>query len=192
MTQSIIVPMGTNAIVTYNVSYSLLLLSQCAETPLSTAMFTVSGICMGKERPEDIRSLLMPYAIFNTLGFVVNELIVMALFTPLVGFYNAPAETVSDIFLCILLGCIFQAPTYVAAFLLPSVFRAVGDGNYCTVVSLIIMWVVRVFGGYVLGVWFGFGVVGVWVAMILDWLVRVIIFPIRLRSGKWLNHQAVV
>jgi Na+-driven multidrug efflux pump len=33
----------------------------------------------------------------------------------------------------------------------------------------------------------GMGLVGVWIAMIIDWAVRSICFVLRYRSGKWKN-----
>ena len=63
--------------------------------------------------------------------------------------------------------------------------------SYCTVASLIIMWVVRVFGGYVLGTLFGMGVMGVWIAMALDWVARAIVFPVRFMGDKWLRHKVI-
>jgi len=191
VTQSMIVPMGTNAIVTYNVSYSIMTLSQCLVNPVNTAMFTVAGICMGNNRPEDVRSLTKSYFVFNTCSYVFSLGMVLLLFNSLVHFYHAPEELVSEIFLYVMITSISQPIIHNAAFMLPSVFRAVGDGNYCTVVSLIIMWVVRVFLGYVLGVRMGMGVLGIWIAMDLDWLVRALIFPLRFRGTKWLEHRPI-
>ena len=166
-------------------------LSQCLVNPVNTAMFTIAGICMGNNRPEDVRSLTKSYFVFNTCSYVFSLGMILLLFKGLVNFYHAPAELVSEIFLYVMITSISQPIIHNAAFMLPSVFRAVGDGNYCTVVSLIIMWVVRVFAGYLLGVRMGMGVLGIWIAMDLDWLVRALIFPIRFRGTKWLEHRPI-
>ena len=42
----------------------------------------------------------------------------------------------------------------------------------------------------VLGAWLGFGVVGVYMAQLLDWVVRSLCFIIRYRGTKW-QHAAV-
>ena len=34
----------------------------------------------------------------------------------------------------------------------------------------------------------GFGVLGVWMAMILDWCVRSAVFMVRYHRGKWEKH----
>lgn len=191
VTQSIIVILGTNAIVTYNISYSIMALSQAMVTPISTAMFTISGICMGNNRPQDVRDLTKSYIGLGSILYVVSLAITVALFDFLVGFYNAPAEVVPLIYQCVLITGIAQPFIHCLAFMLPSVFRAVGDGMHSTMATLIIMWVIRVFGGYVLGVWCGMGALGIWVAMVMDWVVRVGVFVVRFKGDKWLGHKVI-
>jgi len=38
---------------------------------------------------------------------------------------------------------------------------------------------------YILGVGLGWGAIGVWVAMVIDWTCRIIFYVARYRSGKW-------
>lgn len=71
------------------------------------------------------------------------------------------------------------------SFTLPSIFRACGDAKACMLISTFSMWVFRVGFSYVLGRNLGWGVFGVWVAMIIDWLFRVICFEIRYFQGRW-------
>lgn len=191
VTQSIIVVLGTNAIVTYNISYSIMALSQAIVTPISTAMFTISGICMGSNRPKDVRDLTKSYVGLGSALYVVSLGIIIWLFDYLVGFYHAPAEVIPLIYQCVLITGIAQPFIHCLAFMLPAVFRAVGDGLYSTIVTLIVMWVVRVFGGYVLGVWCGMGALGIWIAMVLDWVVRVGIFVVHFKGDKWLTHNVI-
>lgn len=41
------------------------------------------------------------------------------------------------------------------------------------------------------GIIFDLGVVGVWIAMGVDWLFRSIAFVIRFRTGKWKEFRAI-
>ena len=189
MTQGFIGPMGTMAVVSYSVSYSVMSLIQIFANTINSAMFTIAGICMGKGRTDDVRSLTKSWFAVNTAIYVVMIGVTLISFDFLVQFYNAPAEIVPQIYQCVLMTAVVQPIVHNAGFMLPSVFRAVGDGAYCTVVSLSIMWIVRVFGGYVLGVWLAMGVPGVWIAMILDWAVRAIIYGVRFRGSRWLRHR---
>ena len=45
---------------------------------------------------------------------------------------------------------------------------------------------ILIVAGYTLGVVLGFGVIGIWLGMCLDWIIRGSFFYWRLASGKWL------
>ena len=189
--QVIIVPMGTNAIVTYNIAYAIMLLNQGLTSPVNTAMFTISGICFGSRSVSDARLMTKRFMVLNFFLFILAFGLIQLIFPVLIGFYHAPPETVGLIRTCLLIAGLSHPVLHTLGFTLPSVFRAAGDGLYCTVTILVIMWVVRVFGGLVLGTWCGMGILGVWIAMILDWVVRSVLFPIRFRGDKWLKHKVL-
>ena len=43
--------------------------------------------------------------------------------------------------------------------------------------------------GIYLGQGLGLGVIGVWIAMTMDWVVRAFLFTNRIRTGKWLKYK---
>ena len=43
----------------------------------------------------------------------------------------------------------------------------------------------RLVFSYIIGVIFGYGVIGVWIAMIIDWVFRVLCFSLRVRKILW-------
>ena len=59
------------------------------------------------------------------------------------------------------------------------------------VVSMFSMWLFRVGASIVLGTWLGWGLVGVWVAMIIDWLGRIAFFVPRFLGDKWLQKKVI-
>lgn len=72
------------------------------------------------------------------------------------------------------------------AFCFPAFLRAAGDARYTMWFSMISMWLVRVLFAYIFGVFFGWGVIGVWLAhSVLDWIVRSAFFYSRYRSNQW-------
>ncbi|MDU3076577.1 MAG: FMN/FAD transporter, partial [Mixta calida] len=75
---------------------------------------------------------------------------------------------------------------------LPAGLKGARDARYTMYVSMLSMWGARVVAGYLLGIVLGMGVVGVWLGMFLDWLVRGICFWRRLISGKWLQKYRPV
>ena len=77
------------------------------------------------------------------------------------------------------------------AFTLPNTLRAAGDAKFTMLVSVISMWTVRIGFGMLLGGVFGFGVLGVWMAMIIDWFVRSAFFVPRYIKGKWTKARVI-
>ena len=80
------------------------------------------------------------------------------------------------------------------SFTLPNTLRAAGDARFTMVVSIVSMAVFRIGFSVVLGIWMGMGAIGVWIAMDIDWVCRVICFVARYFSGAWTrkyqNYQA--
>ena len=77
------------------------------------------------------------------------------------------------------------------AFITPSALRSAGDAKFTFIAAMLSMWIVRVLLGYLLGIQFGFGIVGVVAAMVLEWGVRAIIFTLRKRGKKWYQHKVI-
>lgn len=63
--------------------------------------------------------------------------------------------------------------------------NAAGDVFYPFVTGIIVMWGVAVLGGWFWGVWWGWGLAGIWVAMALDECIRAVVFERRWHSRKW-------
>ncbi len=68
---------------------------------------------------------------------------------------------------------------------------AAGDVYYPVLTTLTFSWVVAVGGSYILGVKLGLGLQGVWLAMMMDELIRAVIFAIRFKSCKWKNKSMI-
>ena len=76
-------------------------------------------------------------------------------------------------------------------FTMSNAIKSAGDVHFTMLVSFAVMWVCRLGGSYFFGWLFPqLGVLNVWLAMYLDWLVRGAIYLTRFLSGKWLNKKA--
>lgn len=76
------------------------------------------------------------------------------------------------------------------AFTLANTLRAASDVKYCMILSIISMWVFRIGFSYIIGVRMGLGVLGVWIAMTIDWAIRAVLFIIRYRGTRW-QHRSI-
>ena len=152
---------------------------------IGLAMITVVGQCVGarefgQARHYTKRLMQLTYACMSTLN------IILLLITPwMVGLFNLSedATRLAIISVCIHgAGCVFLWPM---AFTFPNALRAAGDAKYTMAVSAFSMVAFRVVFGYILAKGLGWGVVGVWTAMEIDWVFRITLFVLRYRSGKW-------
>lgn len=69
--------------------------------------------------------------------------------------------------------------------------QAVGDVKFPVLLGVCSQWVVGVGLAYLLGVWMGLGLVGIWAAFALDENLRAVLFVIRWKRGKWRSIKTV-
>ena len=58
-------------------------------------------------------------------------------------------------------------------------------------VSIVSMRILRLAASYLLVYGLGMSLLGVWVAMHLDWIARGVCFVIRFLRGKWLEKKVI-
>ncbi len=183
--QSIVVPLGTNPTAAYNVSIHNMGLSQIFSMSISRTIYTIVGICIGANRKQDIKGLVKSYVLLNSAILACFTALFFPCFSLLMKLYHVPSELHKTIYICVAAGIIVQPVINSLGFLLSDVIRAAGDGIFCTLVSLASMWLCRVAFAWLLGTVLDYGVIGVWMGMVLDWLVRSLIFSLRYKGTRW-------
>lgn len=157
---------------------------------IGLAMIPVIGQCIGAgdEKAADYyRKKLMKIS-FISMG-IINAAILLTL--PLtLGLYNLTRETLQLAGILVLLHAGFAgASLWSFAFVTPCALRAAHDVKFTMIVSVSSMICFRMVLSYILGVFCGIGIVGVWIATIADWVFRASMFAWRIKSGKWLSHM---
>lgn len=155
---------------------------------MGLALITVVGQCVGAQEWEQVRfytKKLVKFTYLCTWG--LNAVLLLGL--PLIlSLYSLTPEThwYAAVLIWIHNGCAMLF--WPLAFTMPNALRAAGDVRVPMAVSIVSMVTVRVGGSYLLGLHFGLGAIGVWIAMVGDWIVRVICFVLRARKKLWLEH----
>ena len=152
---------------------------------IGLAMITVVGRCVGARDNEQAAAYtrrLTKWA-YITMG-VFNGAILLFV-GPLVGIYALSGETMDLAVLLVQIHCGCGLVLWPVAFVLPNALRAANDVKYTMTVSILSMAVWRIGFSYLLGVQMGYGAVGVWIAMVVDWVCRTICFVWRFHSGVW-------
>ena len=74
---------------------------------------------------------------------------------------------------------------------MPNALRAANDVKFTMVLSIGSMVCFRIALSYVVGVKMGYGALGVWFAMLVDWLFRAAVYTWRFEKGKWENMARI-
>lgn len=191
LTQTFIVQLGTLALASYAIGNSIALLFQMGPNALSIAIVTIVGQCIGRRNIQDARKFIKSLIALSTILFLISDVILLPLFPLMMKMFNPPDEIIPTLYVMMLISAAAQPLFWSSSFIMPSALRAAGDSNFTSIAALLSMWLLRVILGYLLGITFGFGVIGVWVAMITEWLSRGIIFVWRFKGTKWYAHKLV-
>ena len=121
-----------------------------------------------------------------TYGFtaVVNTIIILGL-PWILKLYALSDDTTQLAYILVLIHNGLAMLLWPASFVLPNMLRACNDVRFTMVLSIFSMFAFRIGFSYIIGVNMNYGIIGIWIAMIMDWIFRVVCFVWRYFSGKW-------
>lgn len=154
------------------------------------AMITVVGRCVGARDLQQAAYYTKKLLLWDYLAQGTSNLLILLFLNPLLSMYTLSDETRQLAWLLVMIHAGMGILLWPVGFVLPNALRAANDVRYTMVVSVASMIVWRLAFSYLLCVQMGWGAVGVWVAMVLDWVCRTICFVGRFASGAW-RRQAV-
>ena len=191
LVSSLVSTLGTAAIAANAVAGTLGGMANIPGNAVSLAMIPVVGRCLGageKEQARENAGLLMRVAY---AGIAAACLLLFAVTPWAVKLFNLSPEAVSIATTVIRSFCVVSIFLWPASFTLPTALRAGGDARFTMTVSIVSMWLFRVIACYVFVKGFGMGLLSVWVGMYIDWGFRVLIFALRYRSNRWMEHEVI-
>ena len=149
------------------------------------AMVTVVSRCVGAGDYEKARfytKKLMKYT-YVMMGIAI--LVSLVGLPWILQLYKVSEEAEACASQLVWLHGVLGAVFWPLSFTLPQALRAAGDTRYTMVGGTVSMWTLRVGLGILMGRYWGLGVLGVWIAMCIDWLLRVTLFVVRFKGHKW-------
>jgi len=87
--------------------------------------------------------------------------------------------------------CILSTFFWPPSFTLPNALRAASDVKYTMWISMVSMWTWRIGLSYLLAIPMKMGVLGVWIAMTVDWVFRAACFIYRFVKEKYRTVSSV-
>lgn len=190
ITQIYIVDMGTVAMASNAISSSIATVLNVPGNALCTAATALVGQHMGRKESKEAESTLSYIFILSTISLLVIGLLFIPFARVIASLYTNNADII-NLSSTILIANSICIPIWSISFVLPAGLKGAGDAKYAMVTSFIGMWLFRVTMGYLLGVTLKLGLLGVWMGMFIDWLVRGILYFIRFKKGKWKQNVVI-
>ena len=185
MVLSVVSTMGTSAIAANAVGNTLASWNILFGSALNLGLVSITAVCIGAGEISQARYYtrkLMKIAIGLT---AVMSTILFFSVPLLVKLYNLGPEASQMAIGIIRFHNVMAVLFWVPSFTVPNTLRSAGDVIWTMLIAIFSMWVFRIGAAYLFTYQFDFGLIGVWVAMIIDWIFRTICYAIRYKGHKW-------
>jgi putative MATE family efflux protein len=183
--QGIVAGLGTASITANAIAGNIGGFGVLPGSAIGLALITVVGQSVGAGDFDGVklytkRLMKMTHLIMGGINIIIIFLI-----PSILKIYQVSDVTAEIASTLMLYHCILATFFWPTSFALPNALRAAGDVKFTMWVSMISMWVWRIGFSYVLAILFDVGLLGVWIAMSIDWVFRTICFVYRFRKEKY-------
>jgi putative MATE family efflux protein len=189
--QSTVSTLGTTAIAAQAMTYMMDSFQSMPSQAVGLGILTVMGQCLGAGRLEEAKGYLKKLCLVSEGMLLIMGVLIMAVVRPACVISGLSTEATDLTVRLVLYITIAKVVLWVPAFSLPNGLRAAGDVTFTAAVSAVSMWVVRVGLSFLLCRVLGVGLEGVWYAWFTDWVVRLLFYVHRYRSGKWAEKRVL-
>ncbi len=182
--------MGTFAVTTR--MYCVMFAQVCYMliSALSQAVAIVVGYCVGaKDFDQADRQNWKVLKTFTPVTLIIAA--VLAVFSqPLLSLFSSDPQVIALGQKVMIVEVILELGRCFNIVMVRNL-QAVGDVRFPVLVGIASQWIVGVGVAWLLGIHFGLGLVGVWMAFALDENLRAVIFVIRWKRGGWRHIKTV-
>ncbi len=189
---SLISTFGTTAIAANAVSNSVAAFEILPGQAVGMALVTVISHCVGAGDYEQVKYYTKKLMGYTYVAMIALNVLILFCLPLIMQVYHLSAETTEVTTQILLMHGVCAMAIWPLSFTFPNTLRAANDVKYTMIVSMASMWFCRIVLGFVFGKYMGFGVLGTWIAMIMDWCVRSAFFITHYCRGKWMEKRAVL
>lgn len=188
---SVVALFGTYQIAANGIAQSIWSLAALMNSTMAPVFITVIGQCMGAndiQAADQYFKILMKWTVILAVGW---NIFVFAITPIFLQFYNISNQTKEMIIWLVLIHNIFNGFALPYSGALSNGLRAAGDIKFTMIVSILSTVLGRFIFSILLGVYLDLGVIGIALAMCLDWTIRGVIFYFRYQSKVWTKFKII-
>lgn len=182
---SLVSTFGTTAIAANAVCGTIANFNILPGMAINMALLSVASYCIGAGDFGQTRFYTRKLMRLTWLCTSVVSIIMIASAPLFLRIYHLTPETTALAMQVIRYHAVMCMVAWVPSFTLPNTLRAAGDVMWTMAIAIISMWVFRIGTAYFFSNVFHLDLIGIWIAMTIDWMFRAVCYEIRYRSGKW-------
>lgn len=181
---TMIIKIGTEAYAAHNIAGSIESLSYMPAYGFAIAASTLVGQNLGANQPEQAEHFGL---LSNRLGtvFMIGVGILFFIFARPLGLLFTNNEVVLQQVVTVLRIIALVQPALCITQVITAALQGAGDTKFPMYSTLIGIWGIRVLGIYFLGLVLKLGLIGVWISVAADLVLRGILLMLRFRKGRW-------
>jgi len=181
---ALITRLGTATFAAHQIGMMVMSLSYMPGWGFSVASTTLVGQELGAGRPDRAEAGARLSSRLNTMVMGTIGLLIFLGARPVAALFTADQEVI-DLAVIALRAFAFAQPLLATSFVLSGAMRGAGDTRPVLLITAFCIWGIRLPLGYLLAVVANLGLLGVWLAVDVDWIVRATLLYRRFRSGRW-------
>lgn len=182
---SLVSTFGTSAIAANAVCGTITNFNILPGSAIGMALLSVSSVCIGAGEIGQVRYYTRKMMRLTWITMSSVSLIMMVGAPLLLKIYHLTPETTTLALQVIRFHAVMCMISWVPSFSLPNTLRAAGDVVWTMVIAIVSMWTFRIITAYIFSYAFHLGLIGIWIAMTIDWTFRAVCYTLRYRGSKW-------
>ncbi len=189
--QSLVASLGVASIAANVVVGNLCTFANLPGVAISLASTTIIGQCLGAGEKKQARHYSRILISISVLAISIFAFVLILFRNPIIALYNLTPTSASLASSVSFIVLIMTSLLWTFAFSTPNLLRAAGDVKFTLVCSIISLFLFRITGAYVFTKIFECGLMGIWLAMIVDWICRSFCYLLRIKGNVWLEKKVI-
>ena len=158
---------------------------------MATVFITVVGQCIGAWDTEAAEWYIKKLTRLSLVLAIIWNILITAITPLILPLYDLSDETKELLLIIVIIHDVFSAFVQPFSGPLSGGLRAAGDVKFTMWNSIFATVICRTILSFALAKWMGMGVIGITLAMVLDWCIKAAINLWRFKSGKWKNKRVI-
>lgn len=180
----IVAEFGTNSISAWTIMLRIIMFAILPAWGLANAAATLVGQNLGAEKPDRSEKSVWRAAYFNTYFMVLLTIVFIFFSDGIIGLFSTDPDVIeigTKALIWISSGYIFFGYGMVVS----QAFNGAGDTKTPTILNLIGYWLIQIPLSWILAVWFGMEMTGIYLTTVIVSAVIVVLSVYLFKKGEW-------